>query len=50
MGRTLVRRKHLTVDWGDYSFRLRKWRFRHNPRASSIYTQVGPLEVVVWYR
>ena len=47
---TLIRRKHLTVAWGDYSFAKRKWRFRHNRRPSNIYVQFGPLEVVVWYR
>ena len=50
MGRTLMRRKYMTVDWGDYSFALRRWRFRHNRRASNVYMQVGPLEVAVWYR
>lgn len=53
----LVRRKHFTIDWGAYSFSSRKgdyrkrpWRFRHNRRVHNVYAQVGPLEVVVWYR
>ena len=46
----LLRRKYITIDWGAYSFAMRKWRFRHNRRVYNVYMQVGPLEVVVWYR
>ncbi len=44
------RSKYLDVDWGGYTFAKRKYRFRHNRRVHSLYAQVGPLEIVVWYR
>lgn len=50
MGRTVVNRKYLCVAWGDYTWATRKYRFRHQRHVHNIYVQVGPLEVVVWYR
>lgn len=50
MGKTLVDRKHVKMAWGDYSFALRKWRFRRNRKVSNVYVQFGPFEMVVWYR
>ena len=46
----IIRRKYFTIDWGGYTWAMRKWRFRHNRRVHNIYVQVGRLEVVVWYR
>jgi hypothetical protein len=42
--------KYLALDWGGYTFRMRRWRFRHNKRPRNIYLQFGPLEITVWYR
>jgi hypothetical protein len=47
---TVLSKKYLSVAWGDYSFATRRWRYRRNRRASSVYVQFGPLEIVVWYR
>lgn len=50
MGKTLINRKHVYVRVGDYTWRMRFWRVRHNRRPRNVYMQVGPLELIVWYR
>lgn len=49
---TLIERKYLHISWRTGSPRPdgRKYRFRHNPRPSNFYVQVGPFEMVLWYR
>ena len=46
---TLIKSKYLTVDWS-HRPDGRRFRFKRNLFAHSLYLQVGHLEVVVWYR
>lgn len=42
--------KYFYVDWGAYTWAVRKWRVRRNKKVHNVYVQVGKLEVTVWYR
>lgn len=46
----LIATRYLYVDWGAYTWSMRRWRFRHNRRVHNMYLQIGSLEVTVWYR